>query len=368
MIADKNSYGFRPIRSTADAIGQCFLALAKRYSAEYILEGDIRACFDQISHKWLEDNILMDSKILSKWLSAGYIEKKKLYPTTLGTPQGGVISPTLLVVTLSGLEQAIKSATKQKDKINVCIYADDFIITGASKEVLENTVKPVVEAFLSKRGLSLSLEKTKITHVSEGFDFLGMNIRKYNGKLIIKPAKSNVNRFLADIRGIIKQRRTIKTEDLIKILNPKIRGWGNYYRHVCSKETFSYVDHCIFKAIWNWAVRRHPNKGLRWVQQKYFRQDKFRKWSFSTRVKDKHKNVVDLDLIEMKKIPIKRHIKIRNEATPYDERYHKYFDKLLAQRKIVTESTTPLNWWMCWWNLFKAPNRNEKIGLPKTAL
>jgi len=262
-IADKNSYGFRPLRSTADAIEQCFTSLARRNSAKYILEGDISACFDSLSHRWLLDNILMDRVMLGKWLTAGYIEKERLYPTTVGSSQGSIISPTILTVTLSGLEHAVKAVTKPQDKVNVCIYADDFIITGGTKEILVDRVKPAVEAFLSERGLSLSQEKTKITHIDEGFDFLGMNIRKYNGKLIIKPAKSSIKRLLAGIREKIKLNKTAKTEDLIYLLNPKIRGWANYYRHVCSKRTFGYVDHNIFKAIWRWAVRRHPNKGVR---------------------------------------------------------------------------------------------------------
>ena len=306
--------------------------------------------------------------MLRKWLDAGYIDKKKYYPTERGTPQGGLISPTLLNVTLSGLEAAVKAATKHKDKVHVCIYADDFIITGVTKEVLENKVKPVVEGFLSERGLTLSQEKTKITHIDEGFEFLGMNVRKYHGKLIIKPAKSNIKRFLANIREIIKCNKTIKTKNLIKLLNPKICGWTNYYRHVCSKKTFNYVDYEIFKAIWRWSVRRHPNKGKIWVKRKYFRQDKLRNWAFSTKVKDKHGNIVDVDLVEAKKTPIKRHIKIRASATPYDTAYHAYFDKLIVKRKLVKEVTTAPSWWLCWWKLLKTQKKNVKTGSPTTAL
>lgn len=199
--------------------------------------------------------------MLKKWLDAGYIEDGKLYPTERGVAQGGSISPTILVITLSGLEAAVKAAVRSKDKVNVCVYADDFIITGATPEILEKKVKPVVIAFLKERGLTLSEEKTKITHINDGFDFLGMNIRKYKGKCIIKPAKSNVKRFLADIRKEIKQLRTAKTEDLIHRLNQKIRGWSNYYRHVCSKETFGFVDYHIFQAIWRWAIRRPMSFG-----------------------------------------------------------------------------------------------------------
>jgi RNA-directed DNA polymerase len=366
-IADKNSYGFRPLRSTADAIEQCFIALSNKASAQYILEGDIHSCFDQISHQWLEENTLMDISVLRKWLNAGYIENEKLYATDLGTPQGGLISPTLLCVTLSGLEKAVKAISTQKDKINICIYADDFIITGATKEILEDKVKPVVESFLSERGLSLSPGKTRITHITEGFDFLGMNVRKYNGKLIIKPAKSSIKRFLASIRDTVKCNKTCKTENLIKLLNPKIRGWSNYFRHVCSKKSFSYVDHEIFKVIWRWALRRHPNKGKRWVQQKYFRCVKDRNWVFSAKTKDEHSNIVNVDLVEAQKIPIKRHIKVRAAATPYDPAYHNYYDKLIAKRKIINGSTAPHSWWLCWWELFSPVRkvRAAKSGLIK---
>ena len=194
ILADKNAYGFRPLRSAADAIEQCFIALARKNAAQYILEGDIQACFDNISHSWLLDNTVMDTNRLRKWLKAGYMEKGKLHSTRTGTPQGGIISPTLLKVALRGMEHAIKAVAQPADKVYLSIYADDFIVTGATKEVLENKVKPVIEAFLRIRGLTLSQEETNITHINEGFDFLGVNIRKYNGKLIMQPAKSSVKR------------------------------------------------------------------------------------------------------------------------------------------------------------------------------
>lgn len=350
-IADKNSYGFRPLRSTADAIGQCFNALSRKYSPQYILEGDIRACFDTISHQWLRDNVPIDSEMLRKWLAAGYIEKGKLHTSTVGTPQGGIISPTLLTLTLAGLEEAVKAKTKLNDKVNVCVYADDFIITGASKEVLLNKVKPTVEDFLRKRGLTLSEEKTKLTHIDEGFDFLGMNIRKYNNKLIIKPAKSSVQRFLDDIRENIKLNATSKTENLIRQINQKTQGWANYYAHVCSSRTFSYVDHHIFKALWSWSKRRHPSKSKKWIKAKYFRHDKLRDWMFFAKIKNKTGNQAHLDIAMASKVKIRRHIKIKADATPFDSNYHEYFDKRIAQRANERKSKSSSNWRLCWWNL-----------------
>lgn len=176
MMADIHSYGFRPRRSTADAIGQCFNALSRKTSARYILEADIKSCFDEISHSWLLENVPMDKHILAKWLAAGYIDKNGTHTTHVGTPQGGLISPCLLVITLSGLEKTVRQviSNQKRDKVHLSIYADDFIITGATQEVLEEKVKPAVEAFLNVRGLRLSEEKTKITHINEGFEFLGM--------------------------------------------------------------------------------------------------------------------------------------------------------------------------------------------------
>ncbi|MDA0831619.1 MAG: group II intron reverse transcriptase/maturase [Proteobacteria bacterium] len=328
FYADKNSYGFRPKRCTADALGACFLALARKCSAQWIFEADIRSCFDKISHDWLRENIPMDKEILSKWLSAGYIDDGVFHQTELGTPQGGLASPTLLVLTLRGLEKAVSTATnKLKDKVNLSMYADDFIITGGTKEVLETKVKPVVESFLKERGLELSQEKTRITHIDDGFDFLGANVRKYKGKCIITPSKKNVKSFLANIRETIKSNPTAKTESLIHLLNPKIRGWANHFRYTCAKKTFCYIDHHIHHALWSWSRRRHPGKNSSWIQEKYFREQGLRKWIFFAKItKD---DVTDnyVDLFKASSVAITRHIKIKAEATPYDPRFTEYFNK-----------------------------------------
>lgn len=364
MMADKCSYGFRPLRSTADAIEQCFKILAKEGSAQYILEGDIENCFCAISHQWLLNNVPMDKKMLKKWLAAGYVEKGEFYPTERGTPQGSIISPTLLNITLSGMETFVKKKVSyaKRNKVYICTYADDFIITGVTKEVLENKVKPAVESFLQERGLTLSKEKTKITHINEGFDFLGMSIRKYKRKLIIKPAKSSVKRFLHGIKGIVKKNATARTENLIRPLNQKIQGWTNYYRHICAKRTFRHVDKTIFSLLWQWSKRRHNEKGLRWIKKKYYRQEKGRNWIFFAQIKDKCGNAKYLDLIEANKTPIKRHIKIRAEATPYDPIYHEYLDKWLIKR-----GRSKSRWEKTWWDLLQDECRSRAVndGLTK---
>ena len=148
-----------------------------------------------------------------------------------------------------------------------------------------------MSAFLKERGLELSKEKTKITSIEEGFDFLGFNIRKYKNKLLIKPAKKGVKTFLTRIREIIA--KTQKTDVLISILNLKIQGWANYYHHSVAKQTFAYIDANIFKALWRWAKRRHRKKAASWIKKKYYTQRKLRKWCFfATQEKGQKKKVL----------------------------------------------------------------------------
>jgi RNA-directed DNA polymerase len=333
-LADSNSYGFRPKRSAADAIGQCFNVLAQKQSAQWIFEGEIRACFDRISHPWLNDHIPMDKPILRKWLAAGYMEEGVVYPTEAGTPQGGIASPVLANMTLDGLEEIARRAAPSNQKVHVVRYADDFIITGASKEVLEMKVKPAVVAFLEKRGLELSDEKTRITHIDDGFDFLGFNVRKYAGKLLIKPSKAAINSFLERIREIIKANVATKTEDLIRQLNSKLRGWSNYFRHVVAKKTFSYVDDQVFRALIAWINRRHPNKSARWKRQRYFRSEGRRNWVFFASIRDASGQVTCLDLFQAASVPIVRHIKIQAQATPYDPTFTDYFARRAQSRRV----------------------------------
>ena len=163
-------------------------------------------------------------------------------------------------------------------KMNMVRYADDFIITGHSKEWLENEAKPVVVEFLAERGLVLSPEKTRITHIKEGFDFLGWNLRKYDGTLLMKPSKANVKAHLDRIREVIKANKTATQANLIRLLNPILRGWANYHSHVVAKETFARNDDKVWSMLWQWATRRHPTKGAKWVTAKYFQTRGVRQW------------------------------------------------------------------------------------------
>lgn len=325
-MADPNSYGFRPKRSVADAIEQCFIVLSKRSSAKWVLEGDIKVCFDRLSHDWLEENIPMDKVILRKFLKAGFMEKGVVYPITAGAAQGGSISPTITLIALSGLEMLLKERFKRK-KVNVVIYADDFIITGATKELLEDEIIPTVAAFMKERGLELHPEKSKITHVEEGFDFLGHTIRWYSRGLLTKPSKASVKHFLREMRSTIRSFRAAKTEVLMRKLNPKIMGWANFFRYSSASRTFSYIDREIYEALARWMQRRHPNKRKTWRNKKYFRQVGSRHWQFSVKIKKKDNTSAYLDLKAAKAVAIKRYVKIRGQATPYDPQFRAYFEK-----------------------------------------
>ena len=326
-IGDPNSYGFRNGRSCADAIEQCFICLAKRHSPRWVLEADIQACFDKIDQEWMLNHILVDKKILRSWLNAGYVEKGRLYPTKAGTPQGSIISPVLANMTLDRLEFAIKRAVPKGAKVHVIRYADDFIVTGKSKEILQDKVKPAIRGFLSQRGLNLSGEKTRITRIEDGFDFLGQHLRKYEEKFIITPSKNSVKGIVAKTRKIIKSHLGSTTAEMLQELNPVIRGWANYHRHACSKKTFRYVDSCIFKNLWNWAKRRHPSKKARWVRSRYFRSIGNREWCFFATQKTEGGDTNVIDLFYASTVKIVRHIKIRGMANAYDEVWQEYFSR-----------------------------------------
>ena len=318
--ADNHSYGFREKRSVQDAIDACFNALRGNGSAQYILEGDIKGCFDHINHNWMSDNIPTHKKKLRLWLKSGYLEKGIFNPTEEGTPQGGIISPTLANMALDGLQELLFKKFKKSEKLHFVRYADDFIITGVSGEMLANEVKPLVSHFLKERGLSLSEEKTRISHIDDGFDFLGFNIRKYRGKLLIKPSKSGIISVKRKIINILRANMSAKTDNLIGMLNPIIRGWANFYCHVVSQEIYDKIDSAIWKMTWQWAVRRHPKKPLRWIKSKYFQRKGIRNWVFC----EKGGN---FQLLRMGDTPIRRHIKIQANANPYDPHWYEYFEK-----------------------------------------
>lgn len=315
--ADRNSFGFRKGRST-HVLRIYFQALTRKYSSEWVLEGDIKGCFDNSSHEWLLENIPMDKSILAQFLKAGFVFKREFFPTEEGTAQGGVISPILANMTLDGMQQAlaehfdvnrkVNASTHNKHKVNLIRYADDFIITANTKEKAEEA-KLVIQSFLKERGLELSEEKTMITHINDGFDLLGWTFRKFNGKLIIKPSKASTKAFVANLlETILKRGKAWKQEVLIEMLNQQIKGWANYHQSVSASETFAYIDYILYELLWRWASRRHPHKGKWWVSTNYWHRRGSRNWVFSTENKE---------LLRVDHISIVRHVKIQTAVNPY---------------------------------------------------
>lgn len=335
--ADKTSFGFRKFRSGHDAMSHIFNLLAKKNSGNWILEGDIKGCFDNIQHEWLLNNTTMDKRILMKFLKAGFVFDKKLFPSKSGAPQGGVISPTLANLTLDGIERAIaekywmnsKGKIDKKHKnhklINIVRYADDFIVSATDKETLIG-IQTLIEEFLQKRGLVLSKDKTLITQISEGFDFLGWNFRKRNTKLIITPSDKSFKKVVHTISETVKSNKESTQTELILKLNRIIRGWCNYHQPVCAKETFKKLNNILWNMLWRWAKRRHPNKGHKWIALKYWHTVNTRKWVFMDN---------EARLINAGDIPIVRNIALKLDKNPFlDMEYFMARKHKSSQNKI----------------------------------
>jgi len=345
--SDPKSYGFRPDRSTADAMVELFHLLSPQTAPVWILEGDIKGFFDNINHEWLCRNVPMDRTVLRKWLKAGVIDRRQLMATEAGTPQGGIISPCLANATLNGLETQLKRHLAQKlgvmkaRKIKVqCVrYADDFVVTAASKELLEEEVKPWVEQFLSVRGVALSREKTQTVHIHQGFDFLGWNFRKYvpkspyrNAKLLIKPSKKNVMAFYRKVGEIIKNSGALTQEALIGQLNPVLKGWAQYHSPVVAKQTFSKLDSLIFWRLWRWAKRRHSKKSADWIRNKYFRSIGGQNWVFAHPYKNGKGEQQFRRLYRLAETAIVRHKRLPGEYQPYDATHELKWEALRVKR------------------------------------
>lgn len=318
--ADEKSFGFRRGRSAQDACEYIFTALSRRTSPEWVLEGDIKGCFDHISHDWLIDHIPMDKSVLKQFLKAGFVFQNELFPTDEGTPQGGVISPILANMALDGMQKVLSDRFhtnrlgkidlrfKNAHKVNLVRYADDFIVTAATKEIAEEA-KEIIRGFLCTRGLELSEEKTLITHVDDGFDMLGWTFRRFKEKLIVKPSKKSVKALNASLHNTVFERgKAWRQEDLIRVLNRQLRGWANYHQSVCAKDAFSRTDHILYEMLWRWAKRRHPKKNRKWITANYWYSKGLRNWVFSTK---------NAELIRLGEVPIIRHTKVRMSANPY---------------------------------------------------
>ena len=343
---ENNSYGFRPGRNCQDAIQQCHQRLRKGMDS-WLLDADIKGAFDHISHKYILKTIgyVPGRELIKQWLKAGYVEAEIFKATDSGTPQGGLISPLLANIALDGMEKLlsqyqktkvyeyfekkkgqIRKCRKKSNKYGFIRYADDFLVTAESPEDIE-AIKPILEQWLSERGLELNQEKTQLVHIEQGFNYLGFNIRQFQGKCLTKPEKEKVKGLLSRIRNWLKQHPYHKPEAVINYLNPIIRGWANYYKYGVSKEVFSYIDHHLWKALWQWSKRRHPNKGNSWILRKYFKSFNGYKYTFATKTQDRRGQDKIISIFRLPTIPIARWTKIKGNASPDNPNLISYWKK-----------------------------------------
>ncbi len=343
---ESNSYGFRPGRNCQDAIQQCHQRLRQGMDT-WVLNADIKGAFDNISHRYLLNTIgqVPGRELIKQWLKAGYVEAEIFNPTHSGTPQGGTISPLLANIALDGMEKLLsqykkvkvyeyfepkkgkyRKCRKKSHKYGFIRYADDFLVTAPTREDIE-AIKPILEQWLSERGLELNQDKTKIVHIKDGFNYLGFNIRQFQGKCLTRPEKEKVKLLLSKIRNWLKKHPAHKPEAVINCLNPIIRGWANYYKYGVSKEVFSYIDHHLWKALWQWSRKRHPNKGKKWVLRKYFKSVDGYSHTFATTIKDRRGKEKIISMIRIPTIPIERWIKVANNASPDDPKLIAYWEK-----------------------------------------
>ncbi len=367
-VFEPNSFGFRPGRSCHDAIEAIYKGISRK--GKYVLDADIAKCFDRINHQALLEKLNTFPTIrrqIRAWLQAGVMDGSKLFPTSEGTPQGGVISPLLANVALHGMENRIKQAFPrrkvtidgkrvQKSEAALIRYADDFVILHEDLDVVQRCQQIIAE-WLNGIGLELKPSKTHISHTlnkyggkNPGFDFLGFTVRQFpvgkyqsgkNGsgellgyKTLIKPSKKKINLHSEALGKIIESHKSAPQEVLINRLNSVIRGWANYYSTVVSKEVFSELDHIIYQQLRAWGIRRHPKKDLHWITAKYWLV-RTEGWVFSTKDgKDK-----DLRLYKHSETPILRHVKVQEGRSPYDG------DWIYARRESrMSRETYELNW------------------------
>ena len=344
---EPNSYGFRPGRSTHDAIEAIFNAI--RYKPKYVLDADIAKCFDKINHSVLLEKLGTYPTLRSQvkaWLKCGVIDNGEYFQTQEGTPQGGVCSPLLANIALHGMEQRIKAyartlkGTKHTNEqaLSIIRYADDFVVLHDQLEVILKC-KEIISQWLKELDLELKPNKTKITHTlneyegNVGFDFLGFTVRQFpvgkdhsgkttNGKIlgyktIIKPSLEKVKAHLKKCNQVIRSSKSAPQIKVISELNPIIRGWSNYYSSVCSQEIFKYLDHINYLQLKRWAERRHPKKDKHWVANKYWHSEGNRKWIFSLKTKYQDEQRL-IKLKNHSETPIVRHIKVKGNKSPFD--------------------------------------------------
>lgn len=346
---EARSYGFRPGRGCHDAIAYLFSVLGKRSAKRlWIVDADLSAAFDRIDHDQLLSRVgtFPARGLIRRWLKAGVVEKGRGFtPTEEGSPQGGVISPLLLNIVLHGLEEAAgvriySSSSSLEGRMKpgspaLVRYADDFAVCCLSKEQAEQ-VKERLAEWLGTRGLSLNEDKTSIVHASEGFDFLGFNIRRYSGKLLIMPSKKSVSRLRERLRSEMMRLRGSNAKAVARELNPVIRGWSAYYRGVVSSRTFGKLDAYVWWLTWRWAKRSHPNKSGYWIKARYFdRFNKFRndRWVFGDRDTGAY-------LVKFSWTPIVRHVMVKSGASMDDPGLTSYWEERRRRVKPPVDEYT----------------------------
>ncbi len=301
-IPEGTSYGFRPGRGCHDAIEKIFRIARSNTTRPWVLDADIKGAFDHIEQAALLEVIgnFPARGLIKQWLKAGYVEHGSLHPTESGTPQGGVISPVLLNVALHGMEHALgiryTARGQTPGPYALVRYADDLVVFCPTREKAEEAKERLAD-WLKKRGLQLSEDKTRLSHLTEGFNFLGFSIRHYatpnssrsGYKLLIKPSQNAVNQLKRRLKGIWRQQVGTPTGRLIKALNPIVRGWSQYFRTGVAKEIFADLDDFMYQRAKRYVKRRHPTQSGRWRTAKYWGQaheDRQNRWVFMDKETD----------------------------------------------------------------------------------
>ena len=335
------SYGFRPGRSCHDAIGKIYALARPNKTKKWVLDADIRGAFDNISHDYLLKAIgpAPGRELIKQWLKAGYVEQEMFHATERGTPQGGVVSPLLANIALHGMEEAIGVVYDCRGQLSgrraVVRYADDFVCFCETRGDAEQ-VQRILTEWLKERGLTLSEEKTRIVHLTEGFDFLGFNIRHYPApqtshtgwKLLIKPSKGSVQEVQKKLQDQWNKARGTNVQSVLAKLNPIIRGWANYFRTVVAKEIFSKLDNWMFYKADRYTRWMHPKKPKDWRHRKYWGRlhlDRLDCWVFG----DKHTGGY---LLKFSWFPIERHTLVKGRSSPDDLRLKDYWIKRQATK------------------------------------
>jgi RNA-directed DNA polymerase len=356
---EPSSYGFRPKRSTHDAIVNLYTKLSSRTTRPWIFEGDFKGCFDNLNHQYIMDCLdgFPAKETIHKWLKAGYVDNDSFHSTDSGTPQGGIISPLLANIALHGMEEVLGiryhldrgNHKLARNSVGVVKYADDFVIVCKTKEEAISMYDRLTP-YLDKRGLTLAEDKTKVTHISQGFDFLGFNLRQYEinnrMRLLIKPSKGSIKKSKETLKNAFMEMRGKPVRDLITKLNPIIRGTGNYWSTQVAKKIFGSLDTYIWIKTRKYLKTLHPKKSFKWIFKRYFKADHTGVSKDRWILTDPHDNKTQL--IKMSWIPIVRHAMVKYRNSPDDASLKQYFDErdkkeflrnsVLSRRKLAKRS------------------------------